>query len=342
MDITVIANKIGAEIYTPQGATREFVVQGVKPLDLAGPDEISFVLNDKYRQQMKSSKAGAFLLANPNPLVSKLQLIHREPYAALASIAQMFYQSKKEFEGVSQLAFIGENAQLGKGVTLFPFSYVGPGAKVGDNSTVYSFSYIGKDAVVGNNCTLYPSSVLLEECEIGDNTILQGGAVVGGDGFGFAPSKTGIRKVPQQGKVVIEEDVEVGACTTIDRATFDVTRIGKGSKIDAHVHVAHNVKLGAHSILCGMVGISGSCNIGENFIAAGQAGITQGLNIAPKVTLAAKTAVTKDITDSGTYGGMPAKPIKQWAKESIGTKKIPDLLKRIAALEAKFEKLNSN
>ena len=210
MDIAVIANKIGAHIYTPEGVPPEFAVQGVKPLDSAGPQEISFVINDKYRDQMTSSEAGAFLLAKPNPLVSKIQLIHKEPYSALATMAQMFHQTQHEFEGISPLAFVGEGAQLGENVTLFPFAYIGCGAKIGDGTVVYAFSYVGQDAIVGKNSILYPCAVLSAKCEIGANTILQGGAVIGGDGFGFAPSTTGIQKVPQQGKVIIEDDVEVG------------------------------------------------------------------------------------------------------------------------------------
>jgi UDP-3-O-[3-hydroxymyristoyl] glucosamine N-acyltransferase len=342
MELEQLARFLNATLFVPPGVEMDpkRSLSDISPLDAAKEDHLSFVLHHKFIPAALESPAYAFITGGELPNLKKVQLIHPEPRLAMARAGNYFYQQTTAFFGQSPLAFVAETACVASSASVFPFAYIDEGAVIGENCCIYPHVYVGRGCTIGERSVLYPGCIIMDGTTVGKQVVIHGGAVIGADGFGFLPDKDGtILKIPQKGTVELEDLVEIGPLVTIDRATFNKTLIKRGTKLDSQVHVGHNVQIGENSMLCGQVGIAGSSKIGKNFIAAGQVGIASGVEIADNVTLGGKTGVTRSITAAGQYLGMPAVNTVSWHKQSIAVQKLPELVKKVAELEAQMARL---
>lgn len=314
-------------------------IKGVNTLEEAREDEISFLANPKYAPLLKKSKAGAIILGPEFAEQVKRSLVSQNPYLDFARTVQLFAKPQGSFKGQSELAYIHPDAKVDPTATIYPFVYIGKEAEIGPKSIIFSGCYIGEKVTIGENCLIYPNVSILANCQIGKEVIIHAGAVIGSDGFGFAQASYGLEKFPQVGKVVIEDKVEIGANTTIDRAALGETRIGKGTKIDNLVQIGHNVKIGENSILVAQVGIAGSTTLGKQVILAGQVGVAGHLNIGDGCRVAAKSGVGKSLPPKTDVGGIPAMPHLTFLKTATLLPKLPEFQKKIKALEKKIKEL---
>ena len=300
-------------------------VKKIRALKDATPHDLSFLINERYVSDAQQSKALAIivhpraeaLFATERPLI-----LSTNPHALYARIASFLYQRPKPFEGISSQAFIDPRAQMGSHVTVMPFAFVGPDAQIGSHTVLYPGTYVGARAQVGEHCTLLPHSVLMDDCIMGDGCVLNPGAVVGGDGFGFAQDGAENIKIPQEGRVVLGDQVELGANATVDRGSAQDTEIGKHTKIDNLVQVAHNVVVGESCFLASQAGIAGSTQVGNKVTLAGQVGVGGHLTICDEVLVLGQAGVTKSIRQKGVYNGTPARPNKDHLKQQATLNKI--------------------
>jgi UDP-3-O-[3-hydroxymyristoyl] glucosamine N-acyltransferase len=260
-------------------------------------------------------------------------LVTPEPYRAFAEVLRIFHPVQRPEPGVADNAWVDPSARLDEGVTVSSFVYVGRNARIGARSVLYPFVHLGDDSIVGQDCILYPHVSIREGCVLGDRVILHNGVNVGADGFGFVPEGARLQKIPQVGIVRIEDDVEVGAGTCIDRATMGETRIGRGTKIDNLVQIAHNVQIGENAILVSQVGISGSTTIGARTVLAGQTGVAGHLTIGKDVKAAAKTGIISSLKDGSVVSGAPCMDHKIHLRVQAVFRQLPELRARIRKLE---------
>lgn len=341
MKLKELAQKIGAQILNKNAHNEDVDITGLAPLHRAGPSELSFFTNTRMGELLRKSEAAAIIVQDFDPECSRIQLLHPNPQEGMALASLCFFSYQHHFEGQSQAAHVHETAKVPVSTRVFPFAYIDAGASVGESCVIYPHVYIGAKAKIGNHCTIFPGAVIMSDVEIGDRVVIHPNAVIGADGFGFASGKKGITKIPQIGKVVLESDVEVGSLSNIDRATFDQTHIGKSTKIDSLVHIGHNVEVGEYSILCGQFGVAGSTKIGKRFIAGGQSAVTQGVTLGDGITIGGRCGVATSLPDGGTYLGVPQRPAKEWHREMLALKQLPELLKRVKVLEEEIRILNS-
>ena len=315
------------------------VMRGVNGIKEAGPDEVTFVTNPKYRAALKTTRAGAVVVA-PETEAAGLTLIKTpNPYAAFAKVIVMFAPPTETPEGMSGLAYIHEKAKIGEGVAVGPFVTVREDAVIGDRTTLGAGTYVGRGAAVGADCLIYPNVTIRERVAIGDRCVVHSGAVIGSDGFGFATEAKVHHKIPQIGVVVIEDDVEIGANCAIDRATMGETRIGRGSKLDNLIQIAHNVKIGEGTLIAAQTGIAGSTVLGKYCVLGGQVGIVPHIEIGDGAILAAQSGVTKSLRDGETVFGRPARPLKDVKKREGRIALLEKYFKRVKALEKEMAEL---
>ncbi|MDQ7032588.1 MAG: UDP-3-O-(3-hydroxymyristoyl)glucosamine N-acyltransferase [Desulfonauticus sp.] len=336
MLLSEIAKYLNLEL---KGEDKE--IRGVNTLEAAKKDELSFLANPKYVPHLKTTKAGAVVVSSEFASQVSSALISSNPYFDFARVVQLFARPQGTFRGISELAFIHSTAQIDPTVTVYPFVYIGEGVKIGANTVIFSGSYIGERVEIGEQCTIYPNVSLLCDTKIGNNVIIHAGTVLGSDGFGFAQGQSGLEKFPQIGKVVVEDNVEIGANTTIDRAAIGETKIGAGTKIDNLVQIAHNVQVGENSIIVAQVGISGSTVLGKQVILGGQVGIAGHLHLGDGCRVAAQSGVGKDIPPQTDVGGTPSMPHKTFLRSSLILPKLPELYKKIKKLEEKVKELET-
>lgn len=321
-------------------------VTGVATLDAAGPTQISFFSNKKYKAQFLATKAGAAIVGKAEAEGEKPEgvalLVVDQPYLAFAKVSTRFHQQPTYPVGVHERASVDPSAELGANVTVLPFAYVGPRVKIGAGSIIHAGCAILEGASIGSGCVLYPGVVVREGCILGDRTIVQPGAVIGADGFGFAFDPKNMRhfKVPQSGRVQVQPDVEIGANTCIDRGTLGDTVIGFGTKIDDLVMIGHNVEVGPLSLFAGQAGIAGSTKIGAGVMLGGQAGVVGHIHVADQVKVTATSVVMGDVDEAGlAIGGTPAHDQKRWLREQAAVQHLPELLKEVRALRKRVEEL---
>jgi UDP-3-O-[3-hydroxymyristoyl] glucosamine N-acyltransferase len=305
---------------------------------------LTFLANPKYEQFLYTTNASVVIVNNDLRLNGEVKatLIRVEnAYTSFSVLLEKYNTIKLNKQGIEQPCFIHPTAQVGENVYIGAFAYIGPYVKIGDYSKIYPNTYIADNVTIGKNVTLFAGVKVYFDCVLGDNVIIHAGAVIGSDGFGFAPAADGsYAKISQIGNVVIEDDVEVGANTTIDRATMGSTVIRKGVKIDNLVQIAHNVEVGAHTVIAGQAGISGSTKIGKNAVIGGQVGISGHLNIANGTQLSAQTGINSSITEDGkVWGGTPYMPYKDYLKAHSKLRRLPDIDKKVYELEKLIEEL---
>lgn len=317
-------------------------ISGAAGLEEAGPHEISFFSNPKYTAALKGTRAAAVILGDDVPAPGCAVLRTPHPYVAFARALELFASIPAPSPGIDPCSSIGREVTLGKDVAIGPFVSIGDNATIGDGTIVYSHVSIGPATRIGRNCILYSHVAVRERLTIGDRVILHSGVVIGSDGYGFARQPDGTHyKVPQAGTIVIEDDVELGANTAVDRPAVGETRIGTGTKIDNLVQVAHGVHVGARVLLAGQVGIAGSTTIEDDVVLAGQVGVAGHITIGKGVIATAQTGIPNSVDAGQFISGYPAIPNRDWLKASAVFKKLPELRKTIADLERRVADLEA-
>ncbi|HOG17063.1 MAG: UDP-3-O-acylglucosamine N-acyltransferase [Syntrophaceae bacterium PtaU1.Bin231] len=312
-------------------------IDGIRPLQEAGANDLSFLANPRYKHQIATTKAGAILVGRNVRADGKNLLIVPDPYQTLGVLMRLYYPPATREAGISPSAVVEEGAEVSAEATVLPHVYVARGARIMRRAVLHPGVYIGEEAVVGEDSILHPNVAVYRGCLIGKRVILHAGVIVGSDGFGFAAPGTGNEKIPQIGIVQIDDDVEIGANTTIDRGTFGRTWIRRGAKIDNLVQVAHNVVIGENSIVAAQTGISGSARIGKGVLVGGQAGIVGHIAVGDGSMIAARSGIHKDVPPGSVVAGAPHKPHRDWLRTEACIAKLPELRRTLAELEKRVE-----
>jgi UDP-3-O-[3-hydroxymyristoyl] glucosamine N-acyltransferase len=315
------------------------VISGISSLALAKEGDISFLADPGLRDQVLTTRASAILVKAHIDLFAGPQVIIPDPYLAYARVAAIFAPAPPRFQGVSEKAVIGEGVVLGKGVSIYPFVYVGKEAVIDDEVTLFPGVYIGDGVHVGEGTVVYPNVSVLPNCIIGRNVIIHAGSVIGSDGFGYARDGDVSVKIPQTGIVEIGDEVEIGANTTIDRASFEKTIIERGVKTDNLVQIGHNVVVGEHTIIVAQAGIAGSTRIGRNVIIGPQAGVIDHLEIGDRAMVVGGSGVAKSVPAGEVVAGFPTMPHRLWLKTRGHIRRLPEYSDKLRELEKRIEKL---
>lgn len=321
------------------------VISSIADLESASERDASFLNNPRYEQAMRSSTAGVvFIDQKTKPVDGRNFLICENPTTAFQVLIDAYYGTDQSFTGFADIhstAVIHPSAKLGKNLTIGPYVVIDKDVQIGDNTTILAGGCVGPGTVIGNDCLLHPHVTIRERCVIGNRVVLQPGVVIGSCGFGYSTDKMGRHsKLNQLGNVVLEDDVEVGANTTIDRSRFKTTRIGQGTKIDNLVMIAHGVMIGKHSLIVGQAGIAGSTEIGNHVILAGQTAVAGHLKIADQTIVTGKSGVSKSITIPGEkWGGIPVMPLAEYNRYSVYLRNIKQYVEQIKELQDRVKKL---
>jgi UDP-3-O-[3-hydroxymyristoyl] glucosamine N-acyltransferase len=334
MKLSVIASMIDG-VVSGDGDTD---ISGYSRIQDAGEGDITYLSGTKLLKELRLSKAAAVIVRAEVAGLDKPQVVVRNPDLAFAQLLGMVHKVPRPCPGISPDAAVAADAVIGEGVTVSHFACICSGAVIGKDSIIYPGVYIGEKSVIGEGCLIYPNVTIREGINVGNRVIIHAGAVIGSDGFGFVFDGRAHRKIPQVGTVVIEDDVEIGANTTIDRATTGATRVGGGTKIDNLVQIGHNTRVGRNVILVAQVGIAGSCNIGDGVVVGGQAGIPDHVNIEAGAMIGAQSGIVGNLP-RGVFGGTPAMPHRVFLKSSAIIRQLPELKKKISELEDRVEAL---
>lgn len=341
MNLGELAHYLGATLSHPEAA--QVKVSGVATIEEATAAQVTFLSNSKYISKLEQCQAGAILVPEKFTTTAPMPLLHvAHPYLAFAKAIELFHPAPPPNQQIHPTAVLGSGVTLGQGVTIGAYVVIGDRVQLGDRVTIHPHCVIYDDAVVGNDCLLHSHVTLRERVQLGDRVILQNGVILGADGYGFVPMADGSHyKIPQVGTVVVEDDVEIQALSTIDRATLTETRIGAGSKVDNLVMVAHNCTIGKNAILCAQVGLAGSTHVGNNVILAGQVGAAGHLTIGDRSIASAKTGINNSLPPGSQVGGYPNMDQKLFLRVTAAVKQLPQLLRRFRALETQVETLKS-
>ena len=326
--LSELAERLGAR---REGGDPACTVSGFSTLAAAGRDDLSFVADPKRLDEAAASSAGAFLVPDGLKIEGRACLHVKQIWAAVADVIALMFPQPRLVEGIDPSARIHPTAKLGKDVAVGAFAEIGPEAVLGDRVTVGGQCFIGRGAEIGDDTLIHPRCTLLHRVRIGRRCILHPGVVIGADGFKFELVDRGFLKIPQVGIVVIEDDVEIGANTCIDRAFLAETRVGAGTKIDNLVHIAHNVKIGRNCLIIAQVGIAGSSEIGDNCVLAGQVGVRDNIKLGRGVQVGAQSGLKDDVPDGQIIFGTPAIDIKEWARMYAALRRLPDSMKELKA-----------
>ena len=308
------------------------------------PGCISFLSNHKYTHYIYDTKSSIVLVDESLKLerpVSATLIRVKSAYEAVAKLLQLYASMKPKKKGIDSLAFIDPTATIGKDCYIGPFVAIGPGVVIGDGCVLHPHVTIGEKASVGNNTEIYSNAVVYHHCKVGNNCILHAGCVIGADGFGFAPSANGYDKIPQIGIVTIEDDVEIGANTCVDRSTMGSTFVRKGVKLDNLVQIAHNTDIGANTVMSAQVGVAGSTKVGEWCMFGGQVGLAGHIQIGNKVMLGAQSGVPGNIKDGEQLIGTPPMPMKQYFRSQAVFRRLPEMYRQMDLMQKKIEELEA-
>ena len=315
----------------------EIEVSKLSKIEDGGPESLSFLANPKYTQFIYTTKASIVIV---NKIFKAEKEIHstlirvEDAYKSFSKLLEYYNQVKMNKTGIESPVFISKSAIYGENIYIGAFAYLGENIKIGNNTKIYPNVYIGDNVVIGDNVILFSGAKIYSDTLIGDNCVIHSCAILGADGFGFAPNEQGeFIKVPQTGNVVIEDNVDVGAATSIDRATLGSTIIRKGVKLDNHIQIAHNVEIGKNTVIAAQTGIAGSAKIGENCMIGGQVGIVGHITIGNNVKIQAQSGIGRNVKDNETLQGSPALPYSDYNKSYVHFKNLPITMSRINILE---------
>jgi len=338
-----LAARVGGEV-EGDGAVR---LERVRPLEDAGPGDVAFYSNRKYRHAFEVTKASAVIVGRDEKASPGRNLLRAgDAYLAFAKVSTLFHPPLQAMPEIAPEAAVHPTAKVHPSAQVMALACVGPGVEVGARTILHPGVVLEAGSRVGDDCVLYPNTVVREGCLVGNRCILQPGCVVGSDGFGFAFDMAGEEgsgprhyKVPQSGIAVVEDDVELGANTCVDRATLGRTVVGRGAKVDNLVQIAHNVQVGPLCLLAGQTGIAGSTRLGMGVVCGGQVGIIGHLDIGDGAKFAAQSGVLGDVPPGEVYAGYPAEPVAEWRRNSVHARRLHELVKRVRQLERDLEKL---
>jgi UDP-3-O-[3-hydroxymyristoyl] glucosamine N-acyltransferase len=342
---TQIAELLQGEIVGDANAT----VSGLSKIEEGKAGTLSFLANPKYEDHIYTT-GSTLVIVNKEfepqqALPSGCTLIKvPEAYSAFARLLEMYDQAISKQPKIEEMAFISPNAKIGENVYIGAFAYISDGAVIGDNTHIYPNSYVGDNVVVGNNTVIYSGVHIYRDCVVGNHCTLHSGAIIGADGFGFAPnSENNYQKVPQIGNTILEDHVSIGANTTVDRATLGSTVVKKGVKLDNLVQIGHNVVIGDNTVMAAQTGIAGSTKLGKNMMIGGQVGIVGHIEIADGVKIGAQSGVGKSIRKEGEMVlGSPAYEAEDYKKSYMGFRRLPFILNKLRELEAELKELKEN
>ena len=330
--VAEIAARVGGDVQG-DGST---VLTGFAPANAAKAGDLTFAENEAYFHQAEQSAAFAILVGNGFKSASKTLIQVKNARVAFAKVLPLFFPEPQFAAGVHPSAVVAASAQIDPSAHVGPHCVVGEGARIGARVVLQAGNHIGVHCTLDDDTQLFPNVTLYPRTQLGKRVHIHAGSVIGSDGFGYVFDAGTHLKVPQIGIVIIHDDVEIGANTAIDRGALGATVIGRGTKIDNLVHIAHNVVIGEHCIVCGQTGFSGSTKLGNYVTLAGQAGVAGHLNIGNQVTVAAQSGVMHDIPDGGKWLGSPAQPHRQMKRQWIALQQLPELLRRVSELEKRL------
>ncbi|MBR3390043.1 MAG: UDP-3-O-(3-hydroxymyristoyl)glucosamine N-acyltransferase [Prevotella sp.] len=322
------------------------VVSTFSKIEEGKPGAISFLSNPKYTHFLYDTQSSVVLVNEDVKLekpVNATLIRVDNAYECVAKLLQLYESMKPQKTGIDPLAFISPKAKIGKDCYIGPFAYIGDDVEIGDHSQIYPHATIFDKAIVGNHCIIYPNVSIYHDCHIGNNVIIHSGSVIGADGFGFAPNADGYDKMPQIGIVTIEDNVEIGANTCIDRSTMGSTYIRKGAKLDNLIQVAHNAEVGENTVMAAQVGVAGSTKIGKWCMFGGQVGMAGHISIADHTTVGAQAGITNTVRESGqTIIGSPAWDARGFMKSAAIFRRLSDMYQNIQKLQKEIEELKNN
>ena len=338
LSLRAVADRVGGRLEGPE----DQVVRGVSDLAGAGPEDVSFVAVAKWLGDLAGSRAGA-LLVGGDLKVDRPAIRVKDTYSAIIDLIEYFHPPRTLAPGLSERAVLGENVRIGRDVTLAPYVVLEDGVEVGDGAALYPGVFVGRGSRIGPGAVVYSNVSIYWGVEIGARVIIHSGTTIGSDGYGYRPQPDGThRKFPQVGSVVVEDEVEIGANVTIDRAALGVTRIGRGTKVDNLVHIAHNVEIGPNCLLLGQVGIAGSCSLGEGVTLGGQVGVSERVRVGDRSTVTSGGGVLEDLPGGKVYTGCPVLPHVEQGRLQVSLKRLPGLFKTVRGLLARVESLERN
>lgn len=324
----------------------EIAVHKLAKIEEGEKGSLTFLANPKYTPYIYTTKASITIVNKdftPDQNLATTLIKVEDAYESFSKLLEYYDKVKNTKTGIENPVHISESAAYGEGLYMGAFSYVGENVNMGKNVKIYSNAYVGDNVSLGNNVIIFSGAKIYSETVIGNNCVIQSGAIVGSDGFGFAPSKNGtFNKIPQTGNVILEDDVDVGAGTTIDRATMGSTILRKGVKLDNQIQIAHNVEIGKHTVIASQTGIAGSSRIGENCMIGGQVGIVGHLNLGNKVQIQAQSGISKNLKDGSVVQGTPAFGYSDYNKSYVYFRNLPKMAATIQKLEKEFNTQNKN
>lgn len=337
-----IADFLGGEVVGDATVS----VNNLAKIEEGTPGTLTFLSNPLYTQYIYKTQSSIALVRRdfePEHPVTPTLIKVDDPYTCLTRLLELVNQAQGSKSGIEQPTYVAKSSPLPDDIYLGAFAYIGERVQVGEGCKIYPQVYIGDDVVIGKNVILYPGVKIYHGCRIGDNCILHAGVVIGSDGFGFAPQADGsYKKIPQTGIVILEENVEIGANTTIDRATMGATVIHKGVKLDNLIQLAHNVEVGENTVMAAQVGVAGSAKIGSQCMFGGQVGVAGHRHVGNRVVVGAQTGIPNDVKDNMEIMGYPAIPKIDFARQTIHVKRLPELNNTVKELRKEIEELKRN
>lgn len=333
--LTEVAQMVGGEIIGDDS----IVIKGVNSLDAALPGEISFFVDRSYTEVLKNTEASAVIVSEKSDLYMGRQIVVPNAGLAFATVVSLFAPSLPRYPGISNQAIVHESSQLGQDVSIYPMVYVGKDAFIGDETVLFPGVFIGDRVRIGERTVIYPNVTVLEGCLIGNDVIIHAGTVIGADGFGYVRDGSKSVKVPQIGIVQIDDHVEIGANSCVDRAALGRTWLKRGVKIDNLVQIAHNVVIGEDTVVVAQAGFSGSVNVGREVIIGGQVGLADHIDIGDGAIIGSQSGIAKSVLPGEVLFGSPAMPHRLWLKTSGLIKKLPQFNETLRRLEKRIQEL---
>lgn len=346
MQVSFSAQQIATVLNGTIEGNSEVQVNDFSKIEEGRPGTLTFLANPKYTHHIYTTQASIVLVNNDfvseKPINSTLIRVDNA-YTALAVLLDLVEKSKPTKSGIESLAYISEHAQIGDNAYVGGYAYIDRGAKLGRNAQVYPHVYVGENVEIGDNVVLYSGVKIYPGVKIGNNCIIHAGAVIGSDGFGFAPDGEGVyQKIPQMGTVIIEDGVEIGANTAIDRAVMGATVIHRGVKLDNLIQIAHNVEVGENTAMASQVGISGSTKVGKNCVLGGQVGLGGHINIGDNTSIGAQSGIISNIEPNSKIIGAPAIPVKDFFRSSVVFPKLPDMYRQLNKMQKELDELKAS